>query len=117
MLRLLSDENFNGIVLRGLKVRNPSFDVLRVQDFGLCGCRDPEILAHAAELGRILLTHDRATVPAYAYDRLARGLPMPGVFVLDVEVAVGSAIDQLLFLDSASDQEEWDGRVVHLPIA
>ena len=117
MLRLLSDENFNGIVLRGLKIKSPSFDVLRVQDLELNGRDDPEILAHAAELGRILLTHDRATVPDYARDRLARGLLMPGVFVVDVKFAIGSAIDQLLLLDSASDQEEWDGRVVHLPVA
>ena len=35
MLRLLSDENFNGDIVRGLGLRQPDLDLLRVQDVGL----------------------------------------------------------------------------------
>jgi hypothetical protein len=34
MLRLLSDENFNGDIVRGLLLRNPELDLLRIQDLG-----------------------------------------------------------------------------------
>ncbi|GEM_PF-1916250 len=32
MLRLLADENFNGDILRGLALREPKLDVVRIQD-------------------------------------------------------------------------------------
>jgi hypothetical protein len=34
-MRLLSDENFNGAILRGLIRRLPELDLVRVQDVGL----------------------------------------------------------------------------------
>lgn len=70
MLRLLSDENFRGEILRGLRRRLPDVDVVRVQDVGLAGADDPAILAWAASEGRILVTHDRNTIPEFAYERM-----------------------------------------------
>ncbi len=35
MLRLLSDENFNGDIVRGLFLRRPDLDLDRVQGIGL----------------------------------------------------------------------------------
>jgi hypothetical protein len=35
VLRLAADENFNNVILRGLRRRRPELDVLRVQDAGL----------------------------------------------------------------------------------
>ena len=34
MLRLLSDENFNGDIIRGLLLRRPNLDLLRLQEVG-----------------------------------------------------------------------------------
>jgi predicted nuclease of predicted toxin-antitoxin system len=59
MLRLLSDENFNGDIVRGLFLRQPNLDLLRVQDVGLREVDDPAILDWAASNERILLTHDQ----------------------------------------------------------
>src|SRR5690242_9579765 len=83
MLRLASDENFRGAILRGLFRRQPDIDLIRVQDAGLSGADDPSVLEWAASEGRILLTRDKATLPDAAYDRLKTGDPMPGVFVLE----------------------------------
>ena len=35
MVRLLSDENFNGDIVRGMLLRRPDLDLIRVQDVGL----------------------------------------------------------------------------------
>ncbi|MHC5727126.1 MAG: hypothetical protein ACYTXY_23910 [Nostoc sp.] len=43
MLKLLSDENFNGDIVRGLFLRQPNLDLLRVQDVGLQEVDDPAI--------------------------------------------------------------------------
>lgn len=49
VLRFLADENFNNDILRGVLRRTPDVDILRVQDVGLSGRPDPEILAWAAQ--------------------------------------------------------------------
>jgi hypothetical protein len=43
MLLLVSDENFNNDIARGLLRRNPDLDIVRVQDVGLRGADDPDI--------------------------------------------------------------------------
>ena len=116
MLRLLSDENFNGDIVRGLLLRRPDLDLVRVQDIGLEGADDPDVLARAAEDNRILLTHDRATMPDFAYARVVAGRPMPGVFVLNDRLPVRQAIEELLLGNLCSEQAEWAGIVLYLPL-
>jgi hypothetical protein len=67
VLKLLSDENFNGDILRGIFRRRPNLDVVRGQDVGLKATLDAEILDWAATAGRIVLTHDRETMVYAAY--------------------------------------------------
>lgn len=63
MVRLLADENFHGDAIDGLLARRPELDLIRVQDVGLSNADDPTVLARAARNDRILLTHDKATIP------------------------------------------------------
>jgi len=114
MLRLLSDENFNGEIIRGLVRAQPDLDLVRVQDVGLLGADDPPILAWAAENNRVLLTHDRATIPAFADDRVRAGQPMVGVFVVDDLAAIGQTIDDILLFALCSEANEWEGQVLYL---
>ena len=115
MVRLLADENFHGDVIDGLLARRPDLDLVRVQDVGLAAANDPTILDWAAANDRILLTHDKATIPRHAYDRVGSGEPMPGVFVAH-GMTLGDIIDEVLMLDGASDQAEWADQVVFLPL-
>ena len=55
-------------------------------------------------------------MPGYAYDRVVAGQEMPGVFVLRDRMAVGEAIEELLLLDTCSEQDEWSGLVAYLPL-
>jgi predicted nuclease of predicted toxin-antitoxin system len=116
MLRLLADENFNGDIVRGLMLRQSEIDLVRVQDVGLMGSADPDILAWAAQNDRIVISHDRATMPDHAYDRVAAEQEMPGVFILNDRFPVGQAIQELLLVSECSEHAEWRGRVIHLPL-
>jgi predicted nuclease of predicted toxin-antitoxin system len=116
MLSLLSDENFNGDIVRGLLLRQPDLDLLRVQDVGLREVDDPAILAWAASNERILLTHDRATMPDFAYNRLVEGEPMAGMFVVNDRMPIRQAIDELSLLVDCSEQAEWQDIVLYLPL-
>ncbi len=116
MLRLLSDENFNGDIVRGLLLRRPDMQIVRVREIGLAGMDDASILAWAAENDRVVLTHDRATMPDHAYARVVAGEEMSGLFVLNDRWPVGQAIQEILLVDACSEQADWKGRVVHLPL-
>ena len=116
MLRLLSDENFNGDIVRGLLLRQPALDLRRVQDVGLEEADDPTILEWAATNNRILLTHDRATMPDFAHARVIVGQPLPGVFVVPDRMVVRQVIEELLLMEAGSEQAEWAGLVVYLPL-
>jgi hypothetical protein len=116
MLRLATDEDFNNRIVRGLLRRQPDLDILRLQDAGLAGRSDEEVLAWAASEGRILITHDVTTMKQAAYDRITTGLPMPGVFEVSQDVPIGTAVDEILLLALCSDQDEWQGQVRFLPL-
>jgi len=115
VLRFLADENFDNTILRGLFRRNPTLDILRVQDVGLSGKDDPTILAWTAQEGRVLLTHDVATITAYAYDRVSKGQPMPGVIEVHTIAVIGQVIEDLLLLIECSEDGELEGQIHYLP--
>lgn len=115
-MRFVADENFNNEIVRGLLHRRPQLDLVRVQDVGLLGAEDPDVLAWAAENERILLTHDLATMSDFAYDRVAHGEAMPGVFILNDRIAIGLAIREIILVVECTGEAEWNGRVVHLPL-
>ena len=116
MLRFLTDEDFNNRILRGIRLRAPDLDIVRVQDVGLDGAVDPDVLAWAAETGRIVLTHDAETMSGYAYLRVDRGEAMPGVFVARKRSSIGRIIDDIIILAECSFEGEWKNRVVFLPL-
>jgi predicted nuclease of predicted toxin-antitoxin system len=116
MLKLAADENFRLSIVRGLRRRNPGLDIVRVQDAGLAGADDAVILAWAAEEGRILVTHDIATISDFAYERVLAGKAMPGVLKISRSLPIARAIEELLLVAGASHEGEWDGKVFYLPL-
>jgi len=77
---------------------------------------DSEILEWAGTQGRVLLSHDVSTVPPAAYQRMAEGKPMPGVFIVPDNMAISRAIDEILFLTLDVDPAEWKDQVLYLPV-
>jgi len=116
VLKLVSDENFDGVILRGLYRRRPDLDVVRVQDVGLNAASDPEILKWAAAEGRILQTHDRETIPSFAYSRVKAGREMPGVFLVSDLMPTGQAIDEILLAVDCLTREECRAFVRFFPL-
>jgi len=55
-------------IVRGLFRREPNLDLMRVQDVGLRELDGPIVLDWAATNPRIVLTHDRSTMPDFAYE-------------------------------------------------
>lgn len=116
MIKFLADENFDNRIVRGLSRRFPEIDVVRVQDVGLMNTDDREILAWAANEKRVLLTHDVATMTAFAYERIMENLPMNGIFEVPKNLPVGDAIEQIILIAKCSLDDEWENQVRFLPL-
>jgi hypothetical protein len=64
---------------------------------------------------RILISHDRKTMPAH-FARFLDGRPSPGLIIVPQDLDIGLAIEDLLIIWAASEAEEWCGKVGFLPL-
>ncbi len=62
-IRFQADADLNEIILTALLRREPSIDFQTATTAGLSGRSDTDVLALAADRGRLLVTHDRRTMP------------------------------------------------------
>jgi hypothetical protein len=89
---------------------------VRVQDAGLIGRGDAEVLEWAARDDRVLLTHDVTTMKRYVDERINAGLPTPGVFEVSQQTPIARVIEDILLLAECSLQNEWEGQIRFLPL-
>jgi len=95
----LADEDFNGDVVAGLRKRRPEIDLLTAPEAGTMGLKDPDVLTWACTHDRILLSHDKRTMPGHFYallSRLAPGERCPGVMLVPQDLGIGRAVDAVL---------------------
>ena len=118
-IRFLADHNFRDAIVTSLRNKRPLIDFITARDARIHLLPDPQVLAYAREHGRLLLTHDKRTMPAYL-DDLLRALPSgehsPGGFVVPQKMATGKAINDLLLIWEASEPDEWQDRLTFLPL-
>ncbi len=116
MLRLASDADVHGDIIRGLRRRLPDIDLVRAQDALPEGAPDSEVLIWAAAENRVLITNDRNTMVGLAYQRVAAREPVHGLIVTTNEQSIGLAIDDILLVAEYMPEEEIrDQVVVFLP--
>jgi predicted nuclease of predicted toxin-antitoxin system len=116
MLRLLTDEDVHGDIVDGLRRRNPAVDLVRVQDVGLGHTADQLILDWAAQHERIVVSVDKKTLAAEAWNRVAARLPMPGVAILRTLLTIGQAIEELELIAIAANPDDLRNQVIYLPL-
>lgn len=116
MIRLLTDENFNQHILRGLRRRLPRLDFVMVRDVGLAGLPDLVLLEWAAKEQRIILTHDIKTLVPDAKRLVAQGEPMAGVIAIPQSVAIGHVINDLELLLECYSESDMSNHIEYLPL-
>jgi|ERR1043166_9149608 hypothetical protein len=110
------DEDVHGDIIAGLRRRQPAVDLVRARDVGLGHTPDSVILDWAAQEDRVVISVDKKTLAAVAWDRVAHGLPMPGVAILRTILTIGQAIDELEILALAGTPDDLQDQVVYLPL-
>jgi hypothetical protein len=116
MLKLLIDQDLDHDILRGLLQRIPNLDAVTALEIGLSQAPDLELLAWADEAERIIVTHDRKTMPAYATNRIKETKRVFGVFVVPRRMQIVEVINDLEIMITCSEQHEWINVVRYLPL-
>lgn len=112
--RFQADADLNEDILKGVLRREPKVDFRTATSARLRGLSDLEVLTVAAEEGRILVSHDRKTMPR-TFAQFIQDRPSPGLFLISQKTDLLVAIESLLLAWSATDQEEWVNRITVLP--
>jgi predicted nuclease of predicted toxin-antitoxin system len=113
--RFLADADFNQKIVLGLLRREPAIDFRTALQGGALGRPDPEVLALAARENRILISHDRATMPTH-FARFTETQSGPGLILVSQETDIGTVIEDLLLIWAASSLEEWRDRIGFVPL-
>ena len=113
--RFLADADFNHKIVLGLRRREPAIDFWDARRAGVIGVPDSEVLRIAADDGRILVAHDRKTMPKHFGEFIA-SRSYPGVLIVSKKLPISSVVDHLLLIWAAAEAEEWENIIVSLPL-
>jgi hypothetical protein len=115
MLRLLIDHNLNQNILRGLIRRIPHLDAVTAFEIGMREATDTQLLSWAAREGRIIVTHDRRTMPTHAADLMSRGTSVAGLFVVPGNLALHQVLKDLELMITCTEAGDWVNVIRYLP--
>lgn len=116
MLRLLIDQDVDHDILRGLIRRIPQLDEVTAFEIGMSRATDPQLLAWAERERRIIVTHDRTTMPMHAARILGEEKNIAGVFVVPRRVPLHQVLDDLELMITCSENHEWINVIRYLPL-
>jgi hypothetical protein len=114
-VRFLADADFNSDIVAAVLRREPTIDFRTSDAAGLQGLDDLDVLALAAREKRILITHDRRTMPRHFAEFVASHT-CAGVLVVSQKAPIPSVAEDLLLIWTASEAEEWQNRICTVPL-
>lgn len=113
--RFQADADLNQIIVKATLRREPTIDFQTAAAAKLSGLEDEEVLAIAAKGARILVTHDRKTIPHY-FAKFIMSQASPGVLMVPQKLQVANVVEDLILIWTASEAEEWINRIHYLPL-
>lgn len=102
--------------MRGLRRRSDTIDVVTILDVDLIGASDDDVLGKAAELGRVVLSHDLNTMAGTAIARIRERQSMTGLILIGYSVSIGRAIDDLALAAVCAEPDDLRGQIWYLPL-
>ncbi len=114
-IRFQADADLNHIIVKAILRREPTVDFQTVHAANLSGLNDEEVLTKASEAGRVLVTHDRKTMPHHFAEFIITH-PSPGVLIIPKTIPTIRIVEDLILIWTVSDPEEWMNRIYYLPI-
>ncbi len=113
-IRFQADADLNEDIVTGVLRREPRVDFRTAAAARLRSLSDSEVLTLAAREGRILVSHDRRTMPL-AFADFVHTSASPGLLIVSQKTDLLSAINGVLLVWSASEAQEWTNQLGTIP--
>lgn len=110
-----ADADLNQAIVTGILRQEPTIDFQTALAAGLEGVKDSEVLAIATQQRRILVSHDRKTMPS-EFAEFITSNHSARVIIVSQKLPVEVAIEELLIIWAISSAEEWVDRIAKLPL-
>ena len=114
-VRYQADADLIQAIVSGVLRREPTIDFQTAFAAGLEGVKDPGVLAIAAEQERILVSHDRKTMPSEFASFIVSN-QSSGVIIVSRKLPIEVIIEELILIWAVSSAEEWINRIAKLPL-
>lgn len=113
-IRFQADADLKQAIVTGTIRRQANLDFQSANEAQLEGVKDSEVLAIAARESRVLVTHDRKTMPT-EFGRFITSHTSSGVLILSQKLSIGDGIDAIILVWEASAAEEWINQIMTFP--
>ena len=90
-------------------------DFRDAREGGLIDVADPDVLRISSEAGRILVSHDRRTMPGHLA-RFLENRSSAGVIIVAQDLDIGAAVEDFLLIWATTAAEEWRDRLGFIPV-
>jgi hypothetical protein len=114
-VRYQADADLNEDIVSGVQRRAPEIDFQTADELELANLPDYDVLALAAQEGRILVIHDCRTMPTH-FGHFIENHKSPGLIVISQKTEILSAIEDLILLWMASESEEYVNSILTIPL-
>lgn len=114
-VRFQADADFNQDIVQAIRRREAAIDFQTAHEAGLAGLHDTVVLERAAQEGRIVVSHDRRTMP-FHFAALIAVQASAGVIIVPKNLPIRQVVDDLLLIWEASEAEEWMNQIDSLPL-
>ena len=115
-IRYQADNDLKRILVDATSRREPSIDFQTAQVAGLDHLSDELVLRRASEQGRILVSHDKRTMPRRLASFVAQGGNSPGVLlVIPQHASVREVVEALILIWADNRPHEWTNLVAKIP--
>lgn len=114
-IRFQADADLNQAIVMGIVRREPTLAFQTSNVSNLTGLTDLEVLNFVAQEGRVLVSHDKRTMPRY-FAEFAASQSSSGVIIVLQSFPIGEAINHLINIWQTSEAEDWVNRIAYLPL-
>jgi hypothetical protein len=114
-VRFQADADLNQDIVQAMRRRVPAVDFRTAHEASLAGLDDDLVLERAALEGRVLVSHDRRTMP-FHFAALIATRTCAGVILVPKNLPIRQVLEDLILIWEASEAEEWINQIDSLPL-
>jgi Domain of unknown function (DUF5615) len=116
-IRFQADNDLKRIIVDATLRREHQIDFQTAQAAGLESLDDEAVLRLAASQSRILVSHDKRTMPKALGSLVASGGTSPGVLlVIPQNAPIGEVVDALILIWADDRPDDWKNLIAKIPL-